>query len=187
MASKHTANNETQVKSWILSNAEKEIISSTTDAWSSVMLTFGSIIVPWVCVETDSSYTLACSTAWPVGELTFLSAVLRLLLVWYWLKYDNDWSCFRILAASTWEMHLAWRWFNTVRGCKLAKVGVTASINLCSDSSTSGLNIMSKSPFSFTITVLLVPYSFWDASSSSSHPVSKSSDSEPKKAVPSHA
>ena len=41
---------------------------------------------------------------------------------------------------------------------------------LCSDSSTSGLNIMSKSPFSFTITVLLVPYSFWDANSSSSHP-----------------
>jgi hypothetical protein len=39
MASKHTANNETQVKSRILSNAEKEIISSTTDAWSSVMFT----------------------------------------------------------------------------------------------------------------------------------------------------
>jgi hypothetical protein len=39
MASKHTANNETQVKSRILSNAEKEITSSTTDAWSNVMFT----------------------------------------------------------------------------------------------------------------------------------------------------
>ena len=39
MASKHTANSETQVKSCILSNAEKEIISSTTDACSNVMLT----------------------------------------------------------------------------------------------------------------------------------------------------
>jgi len=47
MESKHTANNETQVKSWILSNAEKEIISSTTDAWSSVMLT---------CDKTEKQY-----------------------------------------------------------------------------------------------------------------------------------
>lgn len=38
-ASKHIANNETQVKSRILSNAEKEIISSTTEAWSTVMFT----------------------------------------------------------------------------------------------------------------------------------------------------
>jgi hypothetical protein len=33
------ANSETQVKSRILSNAEKEIISSTTEAWSNVMFT----------------------------------------------------------------------------------------------------------------------------------------------------
>jgi hypothetical protein len=38
-ASKHIANSETQVKSRILSNAEKEIISSTTEAWSNVMFT----------------------------------------------------------------------------------------------------------------------------------------------------
>lgn len=33
-SSRHIANNETQVKSLILSNAENDITSSTIDAWS---------------------------------------------------------------------------------------------------------------------------------------------------------
>ena len=71
MASKHTANNETQVKSWILSNAEKEIISSTTDAWSNVMLTCNKQKSE---TKMEGQYTQhGCPSCRPHGDITIIT------------------------------------------------------------------------------------------------------------------
>lgn len=133
--SKQNENKDTQVRSFILSNAENEIISSTIDACKNVTLTWkqtdiwnknwmnmprnitlGRKIAAWNCVLTVSSYKfggLAVSPS-PIG----------------WQSFATFSVVFRILALSTWVMHEVWRWFITVRGCRLATVGVKASTNL---------------------------------------------------------
>lgn len=86
--------------------------------------TLGRMTVPWIWVAMHSSYML-----WGWESDLVRSAVLRLLPPPVsWLRY---WSRFRTFAASTRHIHDRCRWFNTLNGWRLVRVGVSASMNLC--------------------------------------------------------